>query len=117
MVFINGLLEGMTGTVPTYRRIVSSYFRHTAGFICLLALYGCEADGASDRKPDPVPEIKSEIPTLSSDVLDGFEGPEHSVWAFDAADDEGVARYVSDPVTQGKKALEITIKGKGKKGK
>src|SRR5205814_6996931 len=50
-------------------------------------------------------------------LIDGFEGPEHTVWAFDSADDEGTASYVEEGATQGKKALKIALRGKGKSGK
>jgi hypothetical protein len=96
-----------------------SPFCRAVAFFCLLCLYGCDTTGdAADHKPDPAPEVKDEIPTIgSADLLDGFEGQDHTVWAFDAADDEGSARYVNESVTQGKSALKVTIKGKGKKGK
>jgi hypothetical protein len=50
-------------------------------------------------------------------LLDGFEGPEYTVWAFDAADDEAKASYVSAGATQGQKALRLTLQGKGAKGR
>ena len=51
-------------------------------------------------------------------LIDGFEGPEFTVWAFDSADDEGgTAQYVDAGATQGKKALQITLRDKGKSGK
>ncbi len=50
-------------------------------------------------------------------MIDGFEGPEHTVWGFDSADDEGTAQYDEAGATQGKKALKITLRDKGKTGK
>ncbi|HYG74004.1 MAG TPA: cellulase family glycosylhydrolase [Planctomycetota bacterium] len=90
----------------------------------LLILSGCESAGAASRnenKPSlpsvSKEEIKSEIPTLTGVLLDGFEGPAHTVWAFDSADDEGVAEYVADGATQGTKALRVTIREAGRKGR
>ena len=61
---------------------------------------------------------KSEIPVIRPGYLiDGFEGPEHTVWGFDSADDEAVAQYVTAGATQGKKALKLTLRDKGKSGK
>ena len=69
----------------------------------------------SDKK-DPGPP--SEIPVLGKNfLLDGFEGPQATVWAFDSADDEGLAQYVTDGATQGKKALKITLRDKPVTGK
>ncbi len=61
---------------------------------------------------------KSELPiAYTGYLLDGFEGPEFTVWGFDSADDEGTAQYVETGATQGKKALKITLRDKGKSGK
>jgi len=57
------------------------------------------------------------IPTLGASLFDGFEGPEHTVWAFDGADDEGDASYSGENITQGQKALRVALRGKGRKGK
>jgi len=59
----------------------------------------------------------SELPVLGGALLDGFEGPEYSFWAFDSADDEGLAHYVTEGATQGQKALRVTLRGKGAKGR
>ncbi|HEY3320689.1 MAG TPA: cellulase family glycosylhydrolase [Planctomycetota bacterium] len=75
-----------------------------------------ENDKRENKTSDKVPD-KSEIPTIPGALLDGFEGPQSTVWAFDSADDEGIADYVSDGATQGNKALRITLKGKGAKSK
>ena len=73
-------------------------------------------DGAKATAKADLP--KSELPVLSSGFLiDGFEGPESTVWGFDSADDEGAAQYVEAGATQGKKALKITLRDKGKSGK
>lgn len=53
----------------------------------------------------------------ASELLDGFEGPAHSVWAFDSADDEADAAYVPAGATQGERALRLALRGKGAKGK
>jgi len=91
-----------------------------------VGLCGCEAAriSAKEENKPPLPIIpkneialKNEIPVLSGVLLDGFEGPDHSVWAFDSADDEGIAEYTSDDVTQGKRALRISIREKGRKGR
>ncbi|HLX64131.1 MAG TPA: cellulase family glycosylhydrolase [Planctomycetota bacterium] len=75
--------------------------------------------GDTDKGDDAVKEKpKSDLPVAEHGYLiDGFEGPEHTVWAFDSADDEGTAQYVEEGATQGKKALKITLRGKGKTGK
>ena len=57
------------------------------------------------------------LPLAGGALLDGFEGPEHTVWSFDSADDEGASEYVTEEVTQGQKALRITLPGQGAKGK
>lgn len=79
------------------------------------------ATTVSDKdKPVEVkePAPKSELPVLGkSYLLDGFEGPESTVWAFDSADDEGLAQYVTEGATQGKKALKITLRDKPVAGK
>ncbi len=73
---------------------------------------------SSEKSPSKADLPKSELSVASSGYLiDGFEGPENTVWAFDSADDEGNAQYVTDGVTQGKKALQITLRDKGKTGK
>src|SRR4051794_3674299 len=74
---------------------------------------GAEQKGADD--PPPLP--KGDIPTIGADLFDGFEGPDSTVWAFDSADDEAVGQYIEDGATQGKKALKLTLRGRGKKGK
>ncbi len=80
---------------------------------------------ALDDKPPPLPDNKppekvlpkSELPVVGADLFDGFEGPDTSIWAFDSADDEAIGQYVEDGATQGKRALKVTLRGKGKKGK
>jgi len=74
-------------------------------------------DPKDPKDPKDGKDSASAIPTLGAALLDGFEGPEHTVWAFDSADDEGVADYVSEGATQGKKALRVTIRQKGSKGR
>jgi len=78
-----------------------------------------KADGEKSDKPaDKADAPKSEIPVLTTAfMIDGFEGPESTVWGFDSADDEGIAQYVTAGATQGKKALKITLKDKGRAGK
>lgn len=57
------------------------------------------------------------LAVLTPALLDGFEGTDYTVWAFDSADDEGTAEYVTEGATQGKSALRVTLRGKGAKGK
>ena len=97
--------------------------------VLLVIVGGCENEGrreaskpslqkdGKDAKDKDGKTAANEIPTLGAALLDGFEGPESTVWAFDSADDEGLAEYVSDGATQGKKALKITIQKKGSKGR
>lgn len=76
----------------------------------LAMLPGCKPPARTEAPPEvTVAE--------SSELLDGFEGPAHSVWAFDSADDEADAAYAADGATQGKRALRLTLRGKGAKGK
>src|SRR4051812_23453566 len=101
--------------------------RHPIQLIALLSsmllLAGCEKaqsagkDSGSNTLSSAKGAAKSELPVLSASLLDGFEGPEHTVWAFDSADDEGIAEYSSEGTTQGSKALKISIPGKGSKGR
>ena len=82
---------------------------------------------ALEVKPPPVPETnpkppdkdlpKNELPVVGADLFDGFEGPDTSIWAFDSADDEAIGQFVEEGATQGKRALKVTLRGKGKKGK
>lgn len=65
----------------------------------------------------PVSPNANGIPTLGASLFDGFEGPDHTVWAFDGADDEGDASYSGENITQGQKALRVGLRGKGRKGK
>ncbi|MCY3024365.1 MAG: cellulase family glycosylhydrolase [Planctomycetota bacterium] len=96
-------------------------FLIVAALPLLALLSGCE--GVRKPRQEEKPKLtasasgKNELPVLGGDLLDGFEGPENSVWAFDAADDEGIAEYVTEGVTQGKKALRITLRDKGLRGK
>lgn len=84
----------------------------------LAVLSGCERPrGAAKPAGEPKVSLKNELPVLGGALLDGFEGPEFTVWAFDSADDEGIAQYVTEGATQGQKALRITLRGKGSKGK
>lgn len=78
----------------------------------LAVLPGC-------KRSAPAPgEVPVEVAIAeSSQLLDGFEGPAYSVWAFDSADDEADAAYVSEGATQGERALRLTLRGKGAKGK
>lgn len=84
---------------------------------------GAKASGTKSESGDSKGESKddgpkSEIPVVGkSYLLDGFEGPESTVWAFDSADDEGMAQYVTENVTQGKKALKISLRDKPVSGK
>jgi hypothetical protein len=78
---------------------------------------GADLPKPTAPSPDKNAPAKNELPTLSGVLLDGFEGPEHTVWAFDSADDEGTAEYVTDGATQGTKALRVTLRGKGQRGK
>jgi len=99
---------------------VSVVLRVLAALALLATLPGCEK---TQQAPKPGAELKppfdrkSELPVLGGSLLDGFEGPEYSVWAFDSADDEGLAQYVTEGATQGQKALRITLRGKGSKGR
>jgi hypothetical protein len=68
------------------------------------------ATAATDKAPENALQVHAAL-------LDGFEGTDYTVWAFDSADDEGTADYVTDGATQGKSALRITLRGKGAKGK
>jgi hypothetical protein len=74
---------------------------------------------ATPDKADATAEKPAEnaIPVVSGALLDGFEGTQYTVWAFDSADDEGTAEYVTEGSTQGKSALRLTLRGKGAKGK
>jgi len=94
--------------------------RVPAALALFVALSGCEkarnfAPPGAELKADSAG--KSELPVLGGVLLDGFEGPEYTVWAFDSADDEGLAQYVAEGATQGQKALRITLRGKGAKGR
>ena len=99
-----------------------SIVRVFAGMVLLATLSGCETDFHSTIHESVPPtlagmDLKSELATLGGVLLDGFEGPEHTLWAFDAADDEATAKYIEDGATQGKIALQITVCRKGSKGK
>jgi hypothetical protein len=93
-----------------------------------LLLGGVQLAEALDDKPPPLPNTKpdkaddkdlpkNELPVVGADLFDGFEGPDTSIWSFDSADDEAIGQYVEDGATQGKRALKVTLRGKGKKGK
>ena len=104
---------------PYYTAVINRLFVFVGALAALALLPGCEkartaAKPGADLKR---PSGKNELPVLGGVLLDGFEGPEFSVWAFDAADDEGVAQYVAEGATQGQKALRITLRGKGHRGK
>ena len=73
--------------------------------------------GEKGAKAGEADAPKNELPVVGADLFDGFEGAESSVWSFDSADDEAIGQYVEDGATQGKRALKITLRGKGKKGK
>lgn len=73
---------------------------------------------STEKTPDSTGKTpENALPVVAGALLDGFEGPDYTVWAFDSADDEGTAEYVTEGVTQGKRALRITLRGKGAKGK
>lgn len=75
-------------------------------------LVGCE----SSRK-DVAPPVDTIGLAEEGELLDGFEGQHRTVWAFDSADDEADATYVAEGATQGEKALHVTLRKKGLKGK
>ncbi|HYF48647.1 MAG TPA: cellulase family glycosylhydrolase, partial [Planctomycetota bacterium] len=77
----------------------------------------CGAASGDSEKSDPPKPDTGVLPIRGLALLDGFEGPEHTLWAFDSADDEGIASYVEDGASQGKKALKVTLREKGAKGK
>ncbi|MCZ7643878.1 MAG: hypothetical protein M5U26_01115 [Planctomycetota bacterium] len=95
---------------------MSVTFRLVASF-SLLLLASCNSQrGAS--KPVDAPAPAPEVPVAAeSELLDGFEGPAETVWAFDSADDEADASYKKEGATQGAAALGVALRGKGLKGK
>lgn len=90
--------------------------RFLLALLAVLLLAGCESRRVA--APAQTPPEASGVPVASSaELLDGFEGPAHTVWAFDSADDEGDASYAADRATQGQCALRVALRGKGAKGK
>lgn len=118
--------------ISVHTNVVLDHYWRCAVFVVLLAS-GCGGPNAvTSPKPTPAPTqppkessstntavapVASELPLAGSALLDGFEGPEHTVWSFDSADDEAIAEYLEDGKTQGKKALRVTLRDKGSKGK
>jgi hypothetical protein len=82
--------------------------------LCGALIFFC---GAVCAEAEPEVKAKGDLEVAGATLLDGFEGPTQTLWSFDAADDEGLGEYVAEAATQGQKALKVSLRGKGAKGK